>query len=968
MAQHPRILVQNNQKEEIIKKIEANYWAKFIHLTTVHDLAPYIKRHKTDPNWILDRYLMNRIPGKRYTHCYSADGTEITRYEGDAPVPTVRVSPHKRSPVTPEGGSYRMPRIDELIPNDTSTTMSLFNLNRKCIERVDPKSFVGNINSKINELAFKASFLYWLTGDESYAQFSSDILYQWAQGAQHQEPIIGAPRTGFLNVQTLGDESSKSLIFAYDFLYPYLKKRYGDLTVFETVFEKIAHTLAFRGYVHNNWYAAESSTMIAAALALSDTKKREYYIDFFLKKDNNIDGFGQLALPSTIKTWLTEDGHWREPGGYHNYPVSKLLESSLMLENNGYAVFSKFPALFDASFAMLKYAFPNLSVPAYGDTGRSKQSTYCLEVGILMAKKYNMPILNEMMQAMQLIIKQDDYKREFSGIAGLLSYVPLLPTTEESSFNFPRSAALDFSSFYLQRNGMDPMNGLMYYVQGDTYNHNHANGMAMELYGKGDVMGIDPGCGPNYEHPLHVGYYAVWAAHNTVVAAGRSNSTPVFKGSGGTKSIGGIKLRAMEPLPETQAVSPQYSFTDTEYLEPSTQTNQQRAMAIIRNSAASGFYIDIFRSDNPISNDYLYHNIGDQVDWFDSKNRPIPQHPTDYPLAAESDLAGFRFFKSVKTVGNYPDALTARFTVKSMPKSLQFTKNWVSASKRKPYIRQNRPNNAENFSVNDKSTPPLKVYSLVDSSLVSSRFIKSLDPKDNYPDEQQKLFKATSEPELTRYMQVWMPASNNKRYFSAFAPASKTASAPYSTMPAPVITARVEGEAWSDPFVAIYEPYTDDKSQTILSVEKELLKGNGQSILIRLVCKEDKHYTIFNSINPQDERCGELSWHAVFGIASYTASDLTSLYLGNGKFIKTDHYALISNSDQGSASAYFDGDHITINSTTPISFVIQDPKVKAVHYSLNGTIHRVKKNRRGEINITLPKLKDLVLTVLLHEN
>ncbi len=54
-------------------------------------VAPYVTRHKTDPEWILSRYIMNRAPGKRYTDFYSdEDGTELVRYSGDAPYPTVR--------------------------------------------------------------------------------------------------------------------------------------------------------------------------------------------------------------------------------------------------------------------------------------------------------------------------------------------------------------------------------------------------------------------------------------------------------------------------------------------------------------------------------------------------------------------------------------------------------------------------------------------------------------------------------------------------------------------------------------------------------------------------------------------------------------------------------------------------------------------------------------------------------------
>ena len=92
--------------------------------------------------------------------------------------------------------------------------------------------------------------------------------------------------------------------------------------------------------------------MVAAALALENKTAMNYYLQFYLSKDTIKDGVGQIALPTTVKKWLTKDGHWREPGGYHNYPVSKLLESALLLENNGYEVFNKYPQLLQASYAM----------------------------------------------------------------------------------------------------------------------------------------------------------------------------------------------------------------------------------------------------------------------------------------------------------------------------------------------------------------------------------------------------------------------------------------------------------------------------------------------------------------------------------------------------------------------------------------------------------------------------------------
>ena len=88
---HPHILVKDEDKVAVLDKIEKQAWAKHIFNQTKERLAVYVERHQAEPDWILDRYLMNRIPGKRYTRFISdKEGTQLIGYEGDAPVPTVR--------------------------------------------------------------------------------------------------------------------------------------------------------------------------------------------------------------------------------------------------------------------------------------------------------------------------------------------------------------------------------------------------------------------------------------------------------------------------------------------------------------------------------------------------------------------------------------------------------------------------------------------------------------------------------------------------------------------------------------------------------------------------------------------------------------------------------------------------------------------------------------------------------------
>ncbi len=659
----PHLLVHESEKSSILQKIEKQPWAGSIFREMKERVDPYANRHVSDPEWILSRYLMNRVPGKRYTRFYSDNaGQGLVKQEGDAQVPTVRMPTWLRTPITEKGTGYRRPEIEELVPYDTASVMMLFNPETSQKEPVDPKAFITDINGEINRLAQDAAILFWLTGEEKYARFSADILDQWARGAYWQEPIIGPCRTGFLDMQTLGDGSYRSLILAFDFVKTFMKQKAYNLQWYETVFEKFASTLAFRGYYNNNWYAAESSTLVFAALSLENPQKRDFYLQFFLERDTIQGGCGQLALPSTVEKWLTPDGHWKEPGGYHNFPVGNLLVSSLALEKNGYDIFRKFPALFRASYAMLKYAFPNLTVSAFGDTGRASQSAESLEIGLWGAVKYEHPDLPEMVASMQKLTEGKRYSREKSGFLGLLCFLPELPEIS-GQYGWPRTGTLDFAKYFLQRNGMDPRYGLMVGVQGATYNHNHCNGMAMELYGLGDIMGIDAGTGPNYEHPLHQQYFAQWAAHNTVVAGGASSSVP-YRGSSGTKDIGHIELMAMEPLPDHSAVSADHSFTMTGYFDKSTNTRQTRTLALIRTSDSTGYYVDIFRSGNPGCNDYVYHNTGDSAGIFSEDGKPLQTFSAEYHRT-EKDYPGFRFFSGVKNLENYPGNVVIRFPVKS---------------------------------------------------------------------------------------------------------------------------------------------------------------------------------------------------------------------------------------------------------------------------------------------------------------
>jgi hypothetical protein len=854
---HPRILVNSTDKNKIIEKISQQDWASKVFTEMKTRLKPYVSRHTKDPEWILSRYLMNRVPGKRYTNFISdADGTQLIAYSGDAPFPTVRVAPHKRPPISKDGYTYKQPTIEELVPYDTSMLMYMqVNSPDRRKEWADPQTFVDNINQRINDLALDAAIIYWLEGDTNYARFAADILSQWSRGAYHQNPIQGPCRTGFLSIQTLGDGSYEPMPLIYDFLYDYLRKNNYETKWYEPVFEKIAHTMTFRGFWNNNWFAAQTPALVFSALALENKEKQDYYLNFVMQKDTINGGCGHLSMPSVVKEWLTPDGHWKEPGGYHNYPVSSLLISGIALENNGHKVFAKHPALFEASYVMLKYSFPNLSATAFGDTGPATQNPQCLEIGLLMAKKYGMPIFNDLSAAMKILEREKGYKRENADYLGLLCYLPDIYTNQQTKeYTWPRSGTLDFAKAFVQRNGTDKKNGLMYVVQGASYNHNHANGMSVELYGQGSVMGPDPGNGLTYEDPMHVGYYTQWAAHNTVIAGRSSTSVPKFKGGGGTKQIGEIKLSSMEPMPEKEALSSNFSFTTTIYTDKATGAHQERTLSIVRTSSTTGYYVDVYRSAHPESNEYVYHNIGKEVRLLDTNNRSIEMKSNKgEQLIKPDDATGLRYIKSLESSGIFEGAVKAI------------------------------------FSIEDDIVKP-----------------------DN------------------RYMKVWMPGEKNRSYYTGKAPATKTVIPLYTSMQTPTLVVQQKGEAWSKPFVAIFEPYSGN-ADNIQSAEFITNEKNKSLTAIRVINKDRTEQLIFQSASNRELNTG-MNWQfkGTFGIVNLKAGQVEEIYLGNGTELSFGDYHISSNDIETSASLKIQDEKVFVSCNKEVTISIKNQKWKVL--------------------------------------
>ena len=239
--------------------------------------------------------------------------------------------------------------------------------------------------------------------------------------------------------------------------------------------------------------------------------------------------------------------------------------------------------------------------------------------------------------------------REFSGDLWLplFAFVPELrpveakPAIPRVSFS-PAHALLMGRSF--SSTGR-PEDALAYSVYGfsEKSGHYHENGLAMELYGGGHILGCDFGAGPNYWHIQHRMFNRMAVGHNTVVVNGAEI---------GSKAYLPLKINLADPMPVPggepkpgKRDNIQFSDVSTVLNLKSLKAELRRVNAIVRTSPKTGFYLDIFRvkmlEGEGRTFDYLYHNLGTGFEYEMAGGKAIS------PFDPESGF-GYSFLKNVR--------------------------------------------------------------------------------------------------------------------------------------------------------------------------------------------------------------------------------------------------------------------------------------------------------------------------------
>ena len=697
---HPEIYVTNPQKEAFLQRLDNSKKANAFVDELEKNIAPFVDRHRDDPDWIVSRLQM--YWKTKYTKVF-VNGMDFSHGEGTAPVPTVRFS-GSRDWAT----DYLRPKLKDIKPYmDDERGLYLQNGKKegRPWEWVQPSEtghIIEGINREILSLAEDAAFLYWIKGDEKYAVFASDIFMKYIEGMYHREPpkTVGDHKNALLmglqTFEVIHEGIVEPVTVCYDFLHAYLKDNDADLKMIQDVFRKWADQEIKYGIHDNNWNLMQARFITYLAIALendefyADGKGQQYYIDQVL----NQNSVKQKALKDVVKNYDPVTAIWPEVAGYSTMVTDDILEIySLMDKTLNNNLLEKYPIIENAVLAGFNYLFPNGFTTAYGDAKHSRPRFNSLELLIAQYRKYGKTEKEDMITGqLKRFIADGAYSRDkISSLFKLFFYVDVLkevpPANSFSELVHPTFYSPNVS-WIVQRNGHRKENGMMVSKNASLGNHSHTNGINIELFAKGMVIATDSAAGVSYWTTDHRDYYSRFAAHNTVVVDGKSD----YRNMRGTHAF---KVSSIYPTTETpNPLYGDFTFSDVTFTEPSTDATQHRCTGTVRTSETSGYFIDIFRSSRNDGKDkkheYLFHGQGEPIVLADFKGGAVLTHETKELSSKNGDLVGYDYFKN-KRQAKHDEGFIAHFKMPSMLGEVLNVNLWMKGSENRSIFTVEAP-------------------------------------------------------------------------------------------------------------------------------------------------------------------------------------------------------------------------------------------------------------------------------------
>lgn len=659
---------------------------------------------------------------------------------------------------------YNRPKLEDLVPYDDDEQGNVTYINKVTgkMEETSPAKTgcnIAGVNRYIIGIARDAARIYAATGDIRYGQMAAKVFDVYMKGIAYRNVPIdlnhGHQQTlvGMTTFEVIHEDVINELTQMYPLIKPLVK---NDQAVIEAGFKKWAENIIANGVPHNNWnlFQADFITKIALVLqdnqAYADGKGKQYYLDYIVNQNsirqwsmNKLIDFGFDAKSKT----------WYESPGYSTTVLGSICDFANMLdEKAGIDLFKQRPVLTEAVKTSAEYLFPNRMIAGFGDTHPGYLNTGGIDQVLKYAARHkNKNLISEMNLLKNAVAPQAPIS-EIEAYTSTLFYAPNV-------------------SWIAMRSGMDKQHDLMASVNASLGNHQHANGISLELYGKGYVLGPDAGIGRTLYSGLdYLEYYSQMPAHNTVVVDGVS-SYPVMMSQHAFKIVASYPEVSKEQpaskklsekklsIQKDSELKDKITYATVSFIEPETQALQQRTTAIVKTSAKGGYYIDVFRSKKKEggdkTHDYFYHNLGQEMKVMDATSgQPLDMKPTEELAFAGGHLYAYSYIYDKKSA-EMQNSVKTQFVTK----------------------------------------------------ILDDKVVEAMD----------------GQREIT--MAMWMKKDENRTIFQALSPVNleyeRMPNQPYKVDEQPVLTfvARQKGEAWNHPFVCVYEPSSDTEPGDIASVD-----------------------------------------------------------------------------------------------------------------------------------------------------
>ncbi|WP_256011866.1 heparinase II/III family protein [Desertivirga xinjiangensis] len=863
---HPRLLTVPGRKTVVQAQIEKEDWARDVLKGIKNRIDPYVEKTRAQPDWLYSRLMM--YWKSKATQVYIRGGV-YSHADGEAPVATVRFGSSRG-----QASVYNRPKLEDIVPYMDDTKGVYFHNTKKAGNPLEwgeqaNASGIESINEQIMGLGKDAAFMYWLTDEMKYAKFAYDLFDTYMMGMYYRtEPIDlnnshAQTLVGLSTFEVIQERILNELSYLYDFLYGYIRKNSpGKIDKYEATFKKWIDITIKNGVPQNNWNLHQAKFILKVAMVLEDNKHyadgkgREYYIDYILNKTSA----RQWSLTKFMEYgYDKKNGIWSESPGYAQ-GVTKDLTNFIRDYDNTFnqSLLPYTPVMKKAVQVLPQYLFPNGLITAFGDSHYGPLYTESFSDMIRLSQKYKDRSDEELFTKMYRVFepgleKQNDQKKLAPQIYSFFTTKPLvldkkIPAGNLKDYITPTFYAPNVSWFVQRNQYEDKKNGLMISQVASLGNHAHANGVSIELYGKGYVLGAESGRGSSYFQPPYLEYYSQFPAHNTVMVDGISKYPEMFSNHA---------FDLLSSYPESGKIKgfyPEITYSDVYFLEPESRSDQNRFLSIVQNGQGSGYYVDIFRSRKQRQgdkfHDYFYHNLGQELSLKYLDGKALDLKPTEEMAFAGGHLFALDYMwdkRSVKTSKDYEAVWKMR-----MPTGNHVYMNmWM------------------------KGYPGREIFS-----------IKSPPPVSNFRENHGIPYDVDKEPFLT-------------------------------------IAARQYGEAWTKPFVAIYEPSKEQTGRTVTSIRSLDISGASSDFVgLEVVNRSGRKDFIFSSAKEETLQYENIKVNATYAVVSKDGDNFR-LFLGNGKLLSAYGFTLQAEKPTNVVLTYEKGEYYFV-SEAPV--LVKTPK------------------------------------------